>query len=61
MGDLLVSINDDVEQADLVSFRAQQDLARSLFKGNEDVWKKKTISEIDFENARSKACLNDLF
>jgi membrane fusion protein (multidrug efflux system) len=52
-GDLLVSLNDDVEQADLVSFKAQDDLARSLFKRNEDMWKKKTISETDFDNARS--------
>jgi membrane fusion protein (multidrug efflux system) len=52
-GDLLVTLNDDVEQADLVSFKAQEDLARSLFKRNEDMWKKKTISETDFDNARS--------
>ncbi len=52
-GDLLVSLNDDAEQADLASFRAQEDLARSLFKRNKDMWKKKTISETDFDNARS--------
>lgn len=52
-GDLLVSLNDDGEQADLVSFRAQEDLARSLYKRNEGMWKKKTISETDFDNARS--------
>jgi len=52
-GDLLVTLNDDVEQADLVSFKAQEDLARSLFKRNEDMWKKKTISETDFDNAHS--------
>ena len=52
-GDLLVTLNDDVEQADLVSFKAQEDLARSLFKRNENMWKKKTISETDFDNARS--------
>ena len=52
-GDLLVSLNDDVEQADLLSFKAQEDLARSLFKRNQDMWKKKTISETDFDNARS--------
>ena len=51
-GDLLVSLNDDVEQADMVSFKAQEDLARSLFKRNQDMWKKKTISETDFDNAR---------
>jgi len=53
VGDLLVTLNDDVEQADLVSFKAQEDLARSLFKRNEDMWKKKTISETDYDNARS--------
>lgn len=53
IGDLLVTLNDDVEQADLVSFKAQEDLARSLFKRNQDMWKKKTISETDFDNARS--------
>ncbi len=52
-GELLVTLNDDVEQADLVSFKAQEDLARSLFKRNEDMWKKKTISETDYDNARS--------
>jgi membrane fusion protein (multidrug efflux system) len=52
-GDLLVMLNDDVEQADLVSFKAQEDLARSLFKRNENMWKKKTISETDYDNARS--------
>ncbi len=52
-GDLLVTLNDDVEQADLASFKAQEDLARSLFNRNEDMWKKKTISETDFDNARS--------
>ena len=51
--DLLVSLNDDVEQADLASFKAQEQLARTLFKRNEDMWKKKTISETDFDSARS--------
>jgi membrane fusion protein (multidrug efflux system) len=52
-GDLLVSLNDDVEQADLGSFKAQEQLARTLFKRNQDMWKKKTISETEFDNARS--------
>lgn len=52
-GDLLVTLNDDVEQADLASFKAQEDLARVLFKRNEGMWKKKTISETEFDNARS--------
>jgi len=52
-GDLLVSLNDDVEQADLVSFEAQQELAQSLYNRNKDMWKKKSISETDYDNARS--------
>ena len=52
-GDLLLSLNDDVEQADLVSFKALQDLALNQFKRNESMWKKKTISESDYDNARS--------
>lgn len=52
-GDLLVSLNDDVEQADLASFRAQEDLARALFKRTENMWNAKTISETDYDNARS--------
>ena len=52
-GDLLISLNDDVEQADLVSYKAQEELAQSLFKRNKDMWKKKTISETDYDNARS--------
>ena len=52
-GDLLISLNDDVEQADLVSFEAQQELAQSLYKRTKDMWKKKTISETDYDNARS--------
>ena len=52
-GDLLVSLNDDVEQADLISFKAQEKLARTLFKRNEDMWKKKSISETEFDNAYS--------
>ena len=52
-GDLLISLNDDVEQADLVSYQAQEELAQSLYKRNKDMWKKKTISETDYDNARS--------
>ncbi|PCJ88362.1 MAG: efflux transporter periplasmic adaptor subunit [Thiotrichaceae bacterium] len=53
VGVKIVALNDDVEQADLVSFKAQEDLARSLFKRTEGMWKKKTISETEFDNARS--------
>jgi membrane fusion protein (multidrug efflux system) len=52
-GDLLVSLNDDVEQADLLSYKAQEALASTLFKRNADMWKKKTISETDYDNASS--------
>jgi membrane fusion protein (multidrug efflux system) len=52
-GDLLLSLNDDVEQADLVSLKAQEQLASVLFKRNEKMWKQKTISETDFDSARS--------
>lgn len=52
-GDLLVSLNDDVEQADMVSLQAQEELARSSFDRIESMWKKKTISETEFDNARS--------
>ena len=52
-GDLLVTLNDDVEQADLVSLEAQEDLARSNFDRIDRMWKKKTISETEFDNARS--------
>jgi membrane fusion protein (multidrug efflux system) len=46
-------LNDDVEQADLRSYKAQEDLARTLFKRNADMWKKKTISETEYDNASS--------
>lgn len=52
-GDLLVSLNDDGEQADLISFTAQKELASTLFKRTEGMWKKKTISETEYDNARS--------
>lgn len=52
-GDLLISLNDDVEQADLASFKAQAELALTLYKRNESMWKKKTISESDYDNAYS--------
>lgn len=52
-GDLLVSLNDDVEQADLASLQAKEELAQILFRRNESMWKKKTISEADYDTARS--------
>lgn len=53
LGDLLVTLDDAVEQADLVRFKAEEGLAKTLFKRNETMWKKKTISEIDYDNAQS--------
>ena len=52
-GDLLVTLNTDVEQADLVSLQAQEELAQSNFDRVESVWKKKTISESEFDGASS--------
>lgn len=52
-GDLLISLNDDVEQADLASFNALEELALSQFKRNKSMWKNKTISESDYDNTRS--------
>ncbi|MCW9023234.1 MAG: efflux RND transporter periplasmic adaptor subunit [Gammaproteobacteria bacterium] len=52
-GDLLVTLNDDVEQANLASFKAQEELAQILFKRSKNMWQKKTISESDYDNAYS--------
>jgi membrane fusion protein (multidrug efflux system) len=52
-GDLLVSLADEVEQADLQSIKAQEELAQSQFTRNKNMWKKKTISETAYDNARS--------
>ena len=52
-GDLLVSLNSDVEQADLASLKAQEELARTNFDRVERMWKKKTISENEFDSAKS--------
>lgn len=52
-GDLLVSLNSDIERADLDSFRAQEALALTQYKRSERMWKKRTVSEADFDNARA--------
>ncbi|KHF25009.1 efflux RND transporter periplasmic adaptor subunit [Solemya velum gill symbiont] len=52
-GDMLASLNDDVELADLASFMAQEELAISVFERNQRMWAKKTISETDYDNASS--------
>lgn len=51
LGDLLVALNDDAEQADLISFKAQEELASASFKRTGDMWKKKTVSETDYDTA----------
>ncbi len=52
-GDLLVSLNTDVEQADLASLKAQEELAGTNFDRVERMWKKKTVSENEFDSAQS--------
>lgn len=52
-GDLLITLNDDVAQAELVRLKAQQELAVTLFKRNESLWKQRAISETDFDQTLS--------
>ena len=52
-GDLLVSINDDVEQADLAALQAQVELAQANFKRSRSLWEKGTGSEREYDDARS--------
>lgn len=52
-GELLVSFNDDVEQADLTSFKAQEELAATVYKRTKGMWQKKTISESEYDTARA--------
>ncbi|ROS01489.1 membrane fusion protein (multidrug efflux system) [Sinobacterium caligoides] len=52
-GQLLVELNDEMEQANLVSFEAQAELARTLFIRNKKMYKERNISETDFDEARS--------
>lgn len=52
-GDLLVSLNDDVEQADLASLKAQEQLASTNFNRVQKMWKKKSVSEGEFDKANS--------
>lgn len=40
-GTLLVTLDDAVEQADLASLKAQEELALTVFKRNRDMWKKR--------------------
>jgi membrane fusion protein (multidrug efflux system) len=52
-GDLLVSINDDVEQADLVAMQAQESLAQANFDRARRMWEKKTASQREYDDASS--------
>jgi len=52
-GDLLITLNDDVEQADLSRLKAQSELAETLFKRNEKLWKQRALSQTDFDQAAS--------
>lgn len=52
-GDLLVTLNDDVAQADLVSLQARRELAETLFQRNEKLWKQRALSQTDYDQALS--------
>jgi membrane fusion protein (multidrug efflux system) len=52
-GDLLVSINDDVEQADLAALQAQVELAQANFERARSLWEKGTGSEREYDDAQS--------
>lgn len=52
-GDLLVSINDDVEQADMAALQAQVTLAEANFERSRSLWEKGTGSEREYDDARS--------
>lgn len=50
-GDLLVSINDDVEQADLAALQAQEALAQANFDRIRRMWEKQTASQREYDDA----------
>lgn len=52
-GDLLITLNDDVEQADLASLLAQKDLSKKVLKRSERVWREKAIPESEYDEAKS--------
>lgn len=52
-GDLLVTLNDDVERADLAALQAQEALARANFDRIKRMFEKKTVSEGEFDSARA--------
>ena len=52
-GDLLVTLNDDVEQADLERLKAQEELALTLFERMQKLWKQNAMSETEYDQATS--------
>lgn len=52
-GDLLLTLNDDVEQAELIKFKAQARLESTKFKRSEGLYHQKNISETAFDQAKA--------
>ncbi|TKB51040.1 efflux RND transporter periplasmic adaptor subunit [Ferrimonas sediminicola] len=50
-GQLLITLNDDVEQANLLSYQAQAELAAIKFKRSEGLFRNNNISETDYDQA----------
>lgn len=50
-GQLLLTLNNDVEKATLASYKAQAELAKIKFERNKDLFKQKSISEIEFDQS----------
>jgi len=50
-GDLLVSLNDDVEQAELRVLQEQLELAKTVFKRIKGMWEKKAASDNEYDEA----------
>ena len=52
-GDLLITLNDDVEQAELERLKAQEELALRLFERMQKLWKQNAMSETEYDQATS--------
>ncbi|MFI3246569.1 MAG: efflux RND transporter periplasmic adaptor subunit [Ferrimonas sp.] len=50
-GQLLLVLNDAVEQADLVSYQAQAELAQVKYKRTEDLFKRNSVSKTEMDQA----------
>ncbi|QIZ78049.1 efflux RND transporter periplasmic adaptor subunit [Ferrimonas lipolytica] len=50
-GQLLLTLNDEVEQANLESYLAQAELAQIKYQRNANLFKKKNVSETDLDQA----------